>query len=600
MTIFLFIVLLMMPASLAFGTDGRKPVASEGKEGIRATGPDSLRIEKMFRLAWHSLDVDGDAAAADSISNIALAIAEKAHDPGLIFLAYNLYAETNDLAIFYPKALGCLMKADKLTRTVHSPSSSFRLNKNLAMVFLAGHEPDRAIEYAYKMLSLAGTMEDRVVKSESYLCIGQCLDSRNQKLEAFRNYLTADGLAEMSGNTQQEGKCCARLAEFYNTTAKMYDKATHYKLRQRELIFNAIPVDSAALMWTEYDLQRFDLSAGDTGSFEQRMSEVLDFAVRNHFVRMLNYGIALMRGYYITSDKIASLREMYYKRFPAEFEKIATTDPAMFFRLKAFFCEEDARADSALFYFGKAERALRSNPNLVLRSNFYNRYGQFLLRNGEVNRAIGMFLTSFELADSARYFDYMLVTARRLEDLYAGKNDFRNAFRFAVLDRILNDSVTNMAKKDELLSLEIDHETRQRAFAAERERQQTIRRHSIQYTAITIAILAVFVILIMLGSLRVSEWIIRSLGFISFIFFFEFIILLADHKIMEVTGGEPWKVLLIKIVLIAFLLPMHHAIEKKVIAYLLSHKLLELSKLTGVTRLAHHVRRIGRKKSVNG
>jgi hypothetical protein len=68
------------------------------------------------------------------------------------------------------------------------------------------------------------------------------------------------------------------------------------------------------------------------------------------------------------------------------------------------------------------------------------------------------------------------------------------------------------------------------------------------------------------------------MGFFSFIFLFEFIVLIADHKILEITHGEPWKILLIKIFLIALLLPFHEWLEKKVIEYLLAHKLIDFSK----------------------
>lgn len=67
------------------------------------------------------------------------------------------------------------------------------------------------------------------------------------------------------------------------------------------------------------------------------------------------------------------------------------------------------------------------------------------------------------------------------------------------------------------------------------------------------------------------------LGFFSFIFLFEFIILLADNSIHHWTHGEPWKILLIKIFLIAFLLPFHHWIEKRVVDYLLNHRLINFS-----------------------
>jgi hypothetical protein len=83
-----------------------------------------------------------------------------------------------------------------------------------------------------------------------------------------------------------------------------------------------------------------------------------------------------------------------------------------------------------------------------------------------------------------------------------------------------------------------------------------------------VGIITLFILLVMLGLFKISPRIIRALGFFSFIFLFEFVILLADHQIHEMTHGEPWKVLLIKILLAAVLLPLHHWLEHKVIHYL--------------------------------
>ena len=58
---------------------------------------------------------------------------------------------------------------------------------------------------------------------------------------------------------------------------------------------------------------------------------------------------------------------------------------------------------------------------------------------------------------------------------------------------------------------------------------------------------------------------------LTFIFLFEFIILLLDRTIQAWTHEEPWKVLLIKIVLAAGLVPLHHWLEHRVI-YCLSHR----------------------------
>lgn len=82
----------------------------------------------------------------------------------------------------------------------------------------------------------------------------------------------------------------------------------------------------------------------------------------------------------------------------------------------------------------------------------------------------------------------------------------------------------------------------------------------------------------MAGAFSVSKATIRILGFFAFIFLFEFIILLADNQIHDWTHGEPWKVLAIKIVLIAILLPLHHWLEEKVIHYLSTKEVLKIRK----------------------
>jgi membrane-bound ClpP family serine protease len=88
---------------------------------------------------------------------------------------------------------------------------------------------------------------------------------------------------------------------------------------------------------------------------------------------------------------------------------------------------------------------------------------------------------------------------------------------------------------------------------------------------LTVGLVVLFIILVMLGWFVVPAGVIRALGFLSFIFLFEFIILLADKNIQRWTHEEPWKVLVIKIALAAILVPLHHWLEHKVIHYL-SHR----------------------------
>ena len=128
--------------------------------------------------------------------------------------------------------------------------------------------------------------------------------------------------------------------------------------------------------------------------------------------------------------------------------------------------------------------------------------------------------------------------------------------------------------------LELENEDQLRELAAQREETRTKRRHNIQYSAIVILIITGFVALVILGRFHVSTWLIQILGFFVFIFAFEFIILIADHSIHHLTHGEPWKILLIKIFLIGFLLPLHHFFEGKAVSFILQNKKLNLKNTT--------------------
>ena len=85
-------------------------------------------------------------------------------------------------------------------------------------------------------------------------------------------------------------------------------------------------------------------------------------------------------------------------------------------------------------------------------------------------------------------------------------------------------------------------------------------------------LVVLFVALVMLARLSVPVSLIRALVFVAFIFLFEFIIMLADKQIQGWTAEEPWKVLLLKILLAAGMVPLHHWLEHKVVHYLSHHK----------------------------
>lgn len=591
----LFILLSFLANSQLYQTVQVKKLLAE----LKTAGTDSLKIEKLSSLAFYYSDFLGDKSKADSVSRLFIEIAENNYRPGLLVFAYNKYIESNDPGMNLQKSLGYALKAVELSKQANNTKAEWRSCSNLVKVYLTSYKYDKALGSSYEALSLADAINDLELKATSYLLIGQSLEGNNQKIEAFRNYLNAVALAEKTGKPALLKNCYAQLSGFYNLN-KLFDKSIAYKLKQVELIENDKPIDSVEFMWAQYDLQAINLNSNNNKLNTQNMQAVLDFAFRNKSTRLKNYEIALYRSYLIEADSIKELNLLYNYRYPDEFKQLAKENPALYFRLKAYFFEEAKIPDSANYYMTKSEQYISSDPNKILQSNFYLRFGQFLIRQGKPSEAIAKYLKSYALAKEASYFEYMVSASKSLESLYAKMGDYKNAYTYATFNKSLSDSITMLTKNDQLLVLEIDHESHQRELAAEQEQLKTQRRHNLQYSAITIIIISLFIVLMMLGSLKVPAWTIKMLGFFSFILFFEFIIMIADHKIYEITANEPWKILLIKIGLIAFLLPFHHWIERKVTQFLIDKKLIKIPRFSIQEMVNKHLKRNNKNSEIKG
>jgi hypothetical protein len=77
---------------------------------------------------------------------------------------------------------------------------------------------------------------------------------------------------------------------------------------------------------------------------------------------------------------------------------------------------------------------------------------------------------------------------------------------------------------------------------------------------------------------------IKMLSFFAFICLFEFIVLLIDSYLHKITHGEPLKIWLIKIFLIALLVPIQHFLEHGMVHFLASQRLLRMRQRLSLKR----------------
>jgi class 3 adenylate cyclase len=141
-----------------------------------------------------------------------------------------------------------------------------------------------------------------------------------------------------------------------------------------------------------------------------------------------------------------------------------------------------------------------SGKGNIFKANFFNRFGQFLLRRQRTAEAIEKFSIAYSLCVQDKFygrFRYMLVSARYLRDLYRETGDYRNSLTYALACTHISDSLNVIMKKDQVITEAVKRERELRQLAAEKDRQK-IRQGKTQRNMIAIGagVLAIFILVV--------------------------------------------------------------------------------------------------------
>lgn len=434
-------------------------------------------------------------------------------------------------------------------------------------------EVDKAINYHNLSVSLSANSKNDSLRVLVYNALGNTYLQKGEKLLSFRNFLQALNIAEESGRTKLLQGCNSRMSSFYKSLEE-YEKAKDYEFRNEQLQkANNQP----------YDLLDTYVSIGDlyvrTKQYDQgkkyyEKSIALSDSLKFHVYKFNGY-IQIVNMYLNNNEYRKGLD--YFNAHPElkDFMIKSGLGYLLDHSYGAMYTLTNL-PDSAAYYLVRAEPEFEAKGSLLNKFYFYSNYAFYYKSTKNYDKAIEYWLKAKKIGNQMSSLEMQRQVATNLDSLYQLKGDYQNAHLYNTQYTLIKDSLQKLSREKDLLTLEVDSENRRKEREALRLQAETNRRHNIQYMGIVVAIAAIFVLLVMAGVFSVSKNTIRVLGFFAFIFLFEFIILLADNQIHHWTHGEPWKVLAIKIVLIAMLLPLHHWLEKKVIHYLSSQELLRM------------------------
>jgi len=241
------------------------------------------------------------------------------------------------------------------------------------------------------------------------------------------------------------------------------------------------------------------------------------------------------------------------------------------------------RYDSAGILLEKAGPMFENSGNDYNKVGFLAQLASYYNKSGNYKMAIEKYLLVKEFSERNGWLENVEKASKYLDTLYRKTGNLQESGKYNALYYQYKDSIKTLKRENEMRKEEADDE-QQRLLKSQKEAEELKkRRNNIQYLAIVIGIISLFLSLVVLGMFKVSAGVIKAIGFFVFLMFFEFIFLIFKKNIYEFTKGEPWKDLAFMIALAAILVPLHHWLEHKVLHYLTSHNRL--------TAAGHQIRR---------
>ena len=437
-----------------------------------------------------------------------------------------------------------------------------------ANYYVAAAQLQKALDCNNQAIALALATGNDSLLCVSYLSLAHTNDYLGNKLSRFQALLSARTYADRSDQFRLKTRCLQNLAIFYRDAEQMEKSRDFYMqvvaLGEREKAWDVV-IEARRGLGLSYRIQhQKDLAIA---SYDSALYLANKYALKqekvNVSIDLLNYyfneetpdkGLAYLTANPDLADFIRGLGINYQinKVYAAKYEQIGNYD-------------------SALYYLNIAAPFELSQPqNFFEKLEFSRLWARVLDKSGRKKEAFQHYLMASQYADSSGDLDKRKDASLDLDSAYLALGDYKNAFASYSRYNYYRDTLEKLGQQKDLMNAEIE-DAGKRAELEKKQLEENIRRRdNLEYMGITAAIATLFIILMVLGVFRISVAAIKALGFFAFIFLFEFITLLLDNQIHELTHGEPWKVLAIKIVLITMLLPLHHYLEHRAIHFLTS------------------------------
>lgn len=528
---------------------------------------DSDRVVALGRLAFHYYLYKA-TPLADSVLNEQLALAEHSDNSNLLLSVLFSYT-TNNIDAWnsvntFNRALDFVEKGRVYARQQgRRDYEALALVRKAAILRNRGRH-DAAMEQAVQAGMLIEGAANDSIRCVLHLETGDIFLAKGNAVAAYQSYNQAWDLAYARSNA-------TLLTQAYHHIALLYQGLGRSDLAagtlKTSLEHNTRQGNTRGILFDYVDLARVT----DKKEYIEKAILYAD-SVQSERDRL--FAKQLMLAYLMVVER-NSRQALYYLYANPDLHQLQRNRGEAQYQWQVGSIYYYARQpDSAISYFLKAAPALAQQLDPPGKIDMHRSIGKCLLelkRPAEARWHITQAVQQATLSNTLLANKDLLLLQSQVE---AASGNYQLAYKSREAYQLYLDSANSGASGRELALLEVERANSKHQFDLLALEQKESQRKSLQYMAISIATLALFIFLLLLGLFPGSalRWV-RPLGFISFICLFEFIILLIDTQLHHATHGAPLPIWLAKIAIIGILLPLHHWLEHKVVHYLASRKL---------------------------
>ena len=530
---------------------------------------DSQNVVALGKLADYYYIYKLDSLG-DSVLNKQLLVAELSNNINLILKALfgdailNIGPSANSES--FNKTIQFVQKGIDYAKSTNNYDYLALGYTRMSAILRQRGEYDKALSNSILALSTLQNVTSDSIKSVTYIELGDTYLDKGEAVSACTNYNNAFDIAVKLNSVPLQSKIHHCLSEMYK---KLNDDDLAKDELNQSLNLNQKFGNREGVLLDYYDLARLT----DEKFFIEKTIELADSL--HNYKNLLNAKI-LMLVYYYVIEKNDQKALRYLENEPDLKQSYLNSGIENYFVTMGNIYFYSGHIDSALPYYRMAEPeyAKKFNRNLS-RINLEQIAECYSLKHNFAE-ATSYYLKALEISLQMNDPNTISIYSGKLSDLYEKQNDFKNAFIYSKQSIVYIDSLRDLSKEKDIALLGVERENKKHQQELLQQQQHDYNNRNIQYMGITIAIVIIFFIMLFVGSYPVSRLTVKFMGYFFFISLFEFIVLLIDNLLLTHSiHSQPLKLWIIKIGVIAILVPFQHFLEHHVIGLLASKKLIE-------------------------